>query len=359
MVNFNKYIISISTTIRDAVKKMDKTETQSLIVLENEKVAGVFTMGDFRRAVLNGLDINNEILSIINRDYKYVDTNYTQQELREIFLNNPMIIDVPVLDTQKKLVNVINRDDYKNLFEDELITRGIAHASVVIMAGGKGTRMDPFTRILPKPLIPIGDKPIIQVIMDGFKNYGVDDFYISINEKGEMIKAYFHDHDLPYGIKYIEEDKPRGTAGSLIKLDGIFKEPFFLSNCDIIIKSDYRSIWNFHLTGKYDLTLVASMRHYKIPYGICELDNKGRLNEIKEKPEYDFLVNTGLYVINPDILNLIPENDYFDMTDLIECLQKEGYNIGVFPVSEKSWVDVGQWTEYKKALDELVSKDIN
>jgi len=101
------------------------------------------------------------------------------------------------------------------------------------------------------------------------------------------------------------------------------------------------------------------MRHYKIPYGICELDNKGRLNEIKEKPEYDFLVNTGLYVINPDILNLIPENDYFDMTDLIECLQKEGYNIGVFPVSEKSWVDVGQWTEYKKALDELVSKDIN
>lgn len=221
------------------------------------------------------------------------------------------------------------------------------------MAGGKGARLDPFTRILPKPLIPFGNDPVIKVIMDEFGKFGMNDFYISLNDKGRMVKAYFHDHDMDYRIEYIEEDKPLGTAGALKCLDGKMDGTFFVSNCDIIIQADYVSIFDFHKKGSYDLTLVGSMQQYTIPYGICDIDNGGVLKGIREKPEYDFLVNTGLYLLEPAIPQYIPENEYFDMTDLIKKIQDNGLKVGVFPISEKSWIDVGQWAEYKNTIKEL------
>ena len=156
------------------------------------------------------------------------------------------------------------------------------------MAGGKGKRMDPFTRILPKPLIPLGDEPIIKIIMDEFNKFGIVNFYISLNEKAKMIKAYFHDHSSPYTIQFIDEEEPLGTAGALKYLKGKLDAPFFVSNCDIVLHANYKSILDFHTKGSYALTLVASMRHFTIPYGVCDVINDGELVEIKEKPEYDF-----------------------------------------------------------------------
>jgi len=189
--------------------------------------------------------------------------------------------------------------------------------------------------------------------MDSFLKFGANDFYISVNEKGQMIKAYFHDHELPYNIQYIEEEEPLGTAGALGYLQNKIDTPFFVSNCDIIINTDYAAVLDFHTEGEYDLTLIASMRHYVIPYGVCGVDNGGDLTSIQEKPEYNFLVNTGFYVLSPSVLNLIPRDRYFDMPDLINAAQKNGMKVGVFPVSEKSWADVGQWPEYKKTLSDL------
>lgn len=218
------------------------------------------------------------------------------------------------------------------------------------MAVGKGTRLDPFTRILPKALIPIGDKPIIEVIMDKYAEFGMTVFYVSVIHKARMIKAFFEDFHSDYNISFVNEGKPLGTVGSLKLLEGKINSPFFVSNCDIIINTDYTKIYKFHRKNKYDLTLVASMQHHPILYGVCKIENGGMLKEFTEKPECDFLVNIGFYVLNPDILEFIPESKYFDMTDFMNILKQRNKTIGAYPISEKSWIDIG-WEKYKETLD--------
>ena len=350
----NFHSILSSTSIKKAVKLMDSESTNSLIVVnELNKIMGVFTYGDFRRAVLTGLDINEDISLLVNKDFKYLVDGYAESDARDLFINNRSVLDLPVLNKLNEVIEVVHR---KNIFtEDELEHENnkIKETPVVIMAGGKGSRMEPFTRVLPKPLIPVGDKPVIEVIMDEFRKFGMSEFHISLNDKAQMIRAYFHDHDLPYSIKYIEEEKPLGTAGALKFLQDVVLTPFFVSNCDIIIHADFSAILDFHTQGKYGLTLVASMRHYVIPYGVCDVGEKGELIDIDEKPEYNFLVNTGLYILDPNVLEIIPTNTYFDMPDLIHEAKKRGIKVGVFPVSEKSWNDIGQWAEYRESLQNL------
>ena len=151
----------------------------------------------------------------------------------------------------------------------------------------------------------------------------------------------------------IDENNPLGTAGSLQYLNGKFDKPFFVTNCDIIIKAEYASLYEFHKNNNFDITLVASAKEYIIPYGTCELNSDGHLSHINEKPKYDFLINTGLYVLNPDILGLIPENKFYHITHLIEDAKNQGKKVGVFPIEEEDWIDIGQWVEYKKALSIL------
>jgi NDP-sugar pyrophosphorylase family protein len=189
--------------------------------------------------------------------------------------------------------------------------------------------------------------------MDEFYKFGMSNFYISLSDKEKMVMAYFHDHELGYQIKYVHEEKPLGTAGALKYLESEMTDSFFVSNCDIIIRADYGAFYDFHKDGGYALTMVGSMRQYVIPYGVCEIDNGGVLKSIREKPHYDFIVNTGLYLLEPEVLQYIPENTYFDMTDLIRKVKDSGLKVGIFPVSEKSWVDVGQWAEYKNTIKQL------
>ena len=270
-----------------------------------------------------------------------------------LFNSDSAINDLPVLNKRKKLIDVLYRKDFLSKINKNNDVNKIKKIPVVIMAGGKGKRMDPFTRILPKSLIPIGNEPILKVIMDKFRNFGFRKFQISINHKGQMIKSFFHDNELPYEVKFIEEKKPLGTVGSLSKIKLNANTSLFITNCDVVINTNYKAIYDFHTAGSHDLTLVASMRNYKIPYGVCKLKGDGKLKNIEEKPEYDFLVNTGLYIINSSILKLIPKDTHFDMTDLISKVKAKGFSVGVFPVSAESWFDVGQWSEYNKNLEKI------
>jgi hypothetical protein len=338
-----------TSSIQNALKIMDIQKLDTLIVINNlKKVIGIFTMGDFRRAVFFGLDIDSRIDLVINKNFKYLIDGFSKKDAKKIFIFNDLISTIPVLNKKLQLLRVINRSDFFSAGELNKKNINFNKASVVIMAGGKGSRLDPFTRILPKPLIPLGRDPIIKVIMDNFLKFGLKKFYISINEKKSMIKAYFQEFKSLYNIKYIEEKKPLGTAGSLKLLKNKLKSSFFVVNSDILILSHYPTILNFHKKNNFDITLISSMYNYTIPYAVCDFNTDGKLKNIKEKPNYNFFVNTGLYVIEPKVLELLPSNVKFDMDELLEKARKKGMNIGAYPITQNSWIDFGVWSEYKK-----------
>ncbi|MFH1074541.1 MAG: sugar phosphate nucleotidyltransferase, partial [Candidatus Firestonebacteria bacterium] len=228
---------------------------------------------------------------------------------------------------------------------------------VVIMAGGEGTRLSPFTKILPKPLIPIGEKPIMEIIVDRFMAYGCRDFYVSVNYKASILKAYFSDFTQNCIIKFVQEEKPLGTIGSLCLFKEVLKTTFFVTNCDILIEADYADILKFHKSNKNLITMVVSMKHYTIPYGVCEIKNGGDLRGILEKPEYDFLVNTGMYLMEPQVVKDIPQNSYYNMNELINDYVHHNKKIGAYPISEKSWLDMGEFQELQKTLRKFEARE--
>jgi len=350
--DLDQYVINYRCSIKSTMEKIDKGG-KGFIVCKNEsnEVIGILTDGDIRRAILKGIDIQQQVCKIMNKDFNFLGFDYEEEEVKKIFKDN-VIKHIPVL-KDKKLINIIFKDDFFKIMPGEATGKPKIKLPVVIMAGGKGIRLDPFTRILPKALIPINDKPVIELIMDKFAEFGMTDFYISVNHKSNMIKAFFRDFHSNYSVSFIDESMPLGTAGGLKSLENRIFTPLFVSNCDTITKCDYFEIYEFHKKTNFDLTLVSSIQHHVIPYGVCKLKSDGSLKTIREKPEYDFLVNTGMYILNPNILKFIPENKSFDMTDLIKCLKEKKKKIGVYPISEKSWIDVGKWEEYRKAIDIL------
>ena len=257
---------------------------------------------------------------------------------------------IPVIDDKHKIVDAVWRRDF---FRNRSEIRDKLNIPVVIMAGGRGTRLYPFTQILPKPLIPVNEKPIIELIMNRFQEYGCSLFYFSVNYKASMIRAYFNDCGCKYNIKYIQEEKPLGTAGSLSLLNNKIKNTFFLNNCDIIIEADYADILKFHKKNNNIITVVASLKHFIIPYGTIRMSEGGIVNEIKEKPEHDYYVNTGMYILEPEVLKDIPKNNYYLMTDLIDKYLKTGKKVGTYPISDKSWIDIGQWAELQESLKKI------
>jgi NDP-sugar pyrophosphorylase family protein len=259
---------------------------------------------------------------------------------------------VPVISSSREIIQLVF---WKELLQGEVgvkLKRQL-NLPVVIMAGGRGTRLAPFTNVLPKPLIPVGDKTIIELIIDQFLPYGLDQFHLSINYKSKILKSFFEELSPAYSVSFLEEREPRGTAGALRALYSPVSENLIVTNCDIVIEADLAELVSFHQDNDYDLTLVASLKDYNIPYGVCELEKGGSLARIKEKPQYSFLINTGMYVVRRDRLNLIPEEMKCDMTDFIEEIKRAGGRIGVFPIGENAWTDTGEWTEYRKALDHL------
>jgi dTDP-glucose pyrophosphorylase len=343
--------ISPTSTIKEALKKFNEIGEKVLIVVdENNHLLGTITDGDIRRYILNTGTIEETVENAYNKNPKFIYSNDSKEKAKQIMLENKIEI-LPVIDNQKRVIDfIVWTDLFENKFEYYQSIEKI-DVPVVIMAGGKGTRLDPFTKVLPKPLIPIGDKTILELIFDKFKRYNIDEIYISLNYKSKILKSYLEELELGFKINFLFEDKPLGTIGSIKQLENIIKKEFILTNCDIIIDADYVDLLNYHRENKNDFTVVASLKNFKIPYGVCEIENGGMLVAIKEKPEYNLLINTGMYVLNPEILKYIPENVFFNTTDLIEELTEEQRKIGVYPIYENSWIDVGEWIEYKKAVE--------
>jgi NDP-sugar pyrophosphorylase family protein len=258
------------------------------------------------------------------------------------YMKNFSVEALPILDNDHNIVSVILWND------DEIEPKRNLKVPIVIMAGGLGKRLYPYTKILPKPLIPIGEIPIVEHIINRFNRYGSNQFYLVVNHKKNMIKAYFNEIKKAYKVDYVDEDKPLGTGGGLSLLKGKIESTFILSNCDILIQEDYEKIYNFHKNENNLITMVCSLKNIQIPYGVIEISEKGEIESMKEKPELSFFTNTGMYIVEPNIIEELVEDKPIDFPDIIEQYRAKGEKIGIYPISENSWMDMGQIDEMEE-----------
>lgn len=344
------FIIQASASIIETMKQMDAVRHKSLLAFEDDKFYSIVTIGDLQRAIIKNYDLNGPISEIINtedKQYAYATEDVEVIKRRMLQIKCEFM---PLLDKDGNLFDVLFWNEY---FPSSLPTeaREPINLPVVIMAGGLGTRLKPLTNVLPKPLIPIGNKTILEEIMDQFENIGCHKFYMSVNYKSEMIRFYLNHLNHQYDVEFFEESKPLGTIGSVSLLKGKITTPFFVSNCDIIIDQDYRDVYEYHQNNHNDLTIVTAVKSFKIPYGVIETGENGVMTGLHEKPEQTYMINTGVYILNPDCIDEIPEGEFFHITHLIERIKSCGGLVGCFPVSEQSWKDIGDLTEYIKQLD--------
>ncbi len=339
---------SPSLSLKEALSSMSKSGEKCIVVVDKKgSLLGTLSDGDIRKSILAGKNLDDSIEDIYQRNCVFLRENeYDESTAKEIFSSKRIDL-IPLINDKDIVIEIIYWEKFLGGRKEKSTSLDIP---VVIMAGGSGTRLAPFTDVLPKPLIPVGDETIIEKIIKKFTSVGIERFYFTVNFKSKLLKAFFEELNPSYNFEFIDESKPLGTAGSLSLLKDKLQEPFFVSNCDIIIDCDYSDIYSFHTENSFDLTLVASAKKYEIPYGTCVLSN-GKLESIQEKPSHNYLVNTGLYLLNPQLIELIPEDNFYDMTDLLEDMLLKGISIGVFTVDEESWTDIGQWSEYKKALE--------
>ena len=340
-----EYIVGKECSIIDAMKKINDNARGIVYVCENDRLCGSITDGDIRRYILNSGSVSDNVTSIMNKtplfcsvaDKGLVEERMLQQHIRSI----------PILDDDKRIVDIIflseNIDDEKKQL----------NIPVVIMAGGKGTRLYPYTQILPKPLIPIGEKTITEHIMSRFEEYGCSHFDMIVNYKKNFIKSYFLDNENPADVDFIDETEFLGTGGGLKLLEGRYRDTFFMTNCDILIEEDYAKIMEEHKENNNIITMVCAEKNMVIPYGTVEVSNDGQAVSLKEKPSMSFVTNTGFYVIEPEFLDMIPENTFIHITDVIQQCIDAGKRVGVYKISEDKWLDMGQMEEMEKMRQKL------
>lgn len=340
--------VSPKVSVLDAMRQIDLDGRRIVFVAEDNKLLGVVTDGDIRRYILKSGNLNATVDVLMNRDPIVLKDDDAEQA-RKVF-ETSYVTAVPLVDEQ----NIIQKVYF---WEDILGSRRRVveklEVPVVIMAGGKGTRLYPYTRILPKPLIPIGDTPIVERIINRFHGKGCTDFYMTVNYKKNMIKAYFNELEPPYSIKFVEELFPMGTGGSLQLLEGVLQSTFIMSNCDILVDCDYSDMLHHHKKSGNRITIVTSVKNHVIPYGVISLDSHERVEKITEKPSNSYLVNTGVYIMEPKVIEDIPKDKFYNITDLIDQYVRDGVGIGVYPVSENAWMDMGQPNEMEEMQKRL------
>lgn len=344
-MNLADYMIEPTYTVVDAIKKIDSNAKGIVYVCESDILCGTVTDGDVRRHILNEGSVNDNVTVIMNNNPLFCYTDELEMAYEK--MHDKHIRSIPVLNEKKQIVDIIFADDVQEPDKCQL------NIPVVIMAGGKGTRLYPYTQILPKPLIPIGEKTITEHIMTRFEEYGCKHFDMIVNYKKHFIKSYFLDNENAVDVDFIEETEFLGTGGGLRLLEGRFEGTFFMTNCDILIEEDYAKISEYHKKNKNVITMVCAEKNMVIPYGTVEVSEAGQAVALKEKPSLSFITNTGFYVIEPEFLSMIPENTFIHITDVIQNCIDTGKNVGVYKISEEKWLDMGQMEEMERMRQKL------
>lgn len=343
----DKYIVDSQSTVKETIEKMEIESVKAVVVVGGDnKVVGLFSNGDMRSFFLRGGALSENICVAMNKTPKLF---YSKDEVEEERKTLSRVI-YPIINKDLEVIEIL---DYDNTRSKEKISDALKEVPLVIMAGGKGTRLYPYTKILPKPLIPIGDMTITERIIHSFEKYGCNNVIMILNYKANMIKAYMSELERDYSIDFVKEDAFLGTAGGLKLIKDKVNTTFFVSNCDILVDADLECIYKTHKTKKNKITFVCSMKDVVIPYGVVETDEDGMITNMKEKPGFSFLINTGLYMIEPEVLDDIEDGEYIHLPDLAQRYLEKGEKVGVFPISEKAWMDMGQFKEMENMMKNL------
>ena len=324
---------------------MDCINRKLLLVFNNDKFINLVSIGDIQRALIKNRPINSPVKNILRENTKIAKTQDSSESIKKMMYDFRTEI-MPVIDDKGEIANIYFWEDFFGDTKLKIQPEKCFDLPIVIMAGGEGTRLKPLTNVIPKPLIPLKDKTMLEEIFDKFADYGSENFFISVNYKSDLIKYYIDSKKLRYNIAYFEEKEPLGTAGSLSLLNEEIDKTFFVTNCDILIDQDYSEILDYHRSNKNDITIIAALKHYSIPYGTIKTGDNSELVELTEKPDITFKINSGMYILEPHLLAEIPKDTFFHITELIDKIKKRKGRVGVFPVSEKSWKDIGEWGQF-------------
>jgi dTDP-glucose pyrophosphorylase len=344
MKDWKQILVTPYTTIRETIQTIDTSSMQIAIVVDNsQRLLGTVTDGDIRRAILKGVSLENRVETIMNSNPLSVRLDEDQKQIFRM-MQLKRLRHIPIVDDEGRVQGI--------KLWDELIEEQINDNWVILMAGGLGSRLQPLTNDCPKPLLKIGSKPILETILESFIEYGFHNFYISVNYRADMIKDYFGDGSR-WGvhIRYIHEDKRMGTAGALSLLPEQPTKPIFVMNGDILTKVNFQQLLDFHNEHEVSATMCVREYDFQVPYGVVKMD-KHRLMAIEEKPVQHFFVSAGIYVLDPNVLQFIPPDKFYDMPSLYDFLIKQNYEAAAFPIREY-WLDIGRMDDFERATGEF------
>lgn len=338
--------IEESMSIFDAMQRMNEVSLKVLFLLRDGRLCAALTDGDIRRWLLSGGDLKEEVRQVANYSPKYLGKN--DQKTAFWYMRDNGIEAVPIVDEDMHILDVISWHQTARKTNLNPID-----VPVIMMAGGRGSRLFPYTKVLPKPLIPIGEIPISEHIINQFHRQGCVEFYLVVNHKKNMIKAYYNEIEHDYEIHFIDEDEPLGTGGGLSLLKGIIRETCVLTNCDILIREDFSKILQYHKDNENKITMICSAKRFHIPYGVVHIKEGGTIDYMEEKPDISFFTNTGCYILEPSVIEEMEDHIATGFPDVVERCKRAGYNVGIYPISENAWLDMGQMDEMERMREKI------
>jgi dTDP-glucose pyrophosphorylase len=344
MIEWKNYRVTKDNSIIETMKKIDETASQfALVVDQEDRLLGTVTDGDIRRGILKGLKLEEPVSTVMNPNPVTISENWSEQKIKKVFLNKKLR-QIPVVNKEKRVINL--------LFSDRFSEYRSYDNWIVLMAGGLGTRLYPLTVDTPKPMLKVGSKPILETIVESFVDQGFEKFYLSVNYKREIIKDYFSNGSKwNVNVEYLDENEKLGTAGALSLFNEKPSKPIIVMNGDILTKVNYKQLLEFHEESDSIATMCVREYNYQIPYGVIKSDG-AHLTAIEEKPNQKYFVNAGIYVLNPEVLDQIPGNTFFDMPTLFNMLLEQQKKTCVFPIREY-WLDIGKMNDFEKANTEF------
>lgn len=344
MHNFNKHLISKTSSIREALKQLDELASDAILFLVDERnqLLGSLTDGDLRRGFIKGLGFEDSLLKFIQPNPKYIQQG--KYNLKEIItLREKFFTVFPVVNSNFQIINIVNFRYQKSYLPIDAL----------IMAGGRGERLKPLTDSIPKPLLKVGEKPIIEHNIDRLNIYGIDDIWISIRYLGDQLIDYFRDgSQKALRIKYVKEDRALGTAGALALVDDFIHDYVLMMNSDLLTNIDFEDLFLFFQDNDADLVVACIPYQVNVPYAVMETQDK-IVTGFKEKPTYTHYSNAGIYLMKKSVVNLIPKETSFNATDLMELLIKNGRKVLAYPLVGY-WLDIGKHEDYKKAQEDII-----